>query len=68
MERLGKFHGKFLVLVCCGVDVLRVGTSLAVCYCMQEDEPRIKKKKKKVDPSVRPSNGTRRKHFNLHYV
>ena len=29
MKRLGKIHGKFLVAVCCGVDILRVGTGTA---------------------------------------
>lgn len=44
VKRLGKIHGKFLVLVCCGVDVLRVGTGTVVHYYIQEDGPREKVK------------------------
>jgi hypothetical protein len=45
MKRLGKFHGKSQVLVCCRVDVLRVGTGIAVYHCVQEDEPRERERK-----------------------
>jgi hypothetical protein len=47
VKRLGKFHGKSQVLVCCRVDVLRVGTGIAVYYLVQEDEPRERERESK---------------------
>jgi hypothetical protein len=47
VKRLGKFYGKSLVLVCCRVDVLRVGTGNAVYYYVQEDEPKERERERK---------------------